>query len=59
MAGVVVYHAQLEVEVSGVKRQADLPAAARRYIDRLSELLALPISIVSVGPDRDQTIHLR
>jgi adenylosuccinate synthase len=46
-------------DVSGAKRQADLPAAARRYIDRLSELLQLPISIVSVGPDRDQTIYLR
>ena len=46
-------------DVSGAKRQADLPAAARRYIDRLSELLELPISIVSVGPDRDQTIYLR
>jgi adenylosuccinate synthase len=46
-------------DISGAKRQADLPSAARRYIDRLGELLVLPISIVSVGPDRDQTIHLR
>jgi adenylosuccinate synthase len=36
---------------------ADLPAGARRYIDRLGELLGLPFSIISVGPDRDQTIH--
>jgi adenylosuccinate synthase len=35
---------------------ADLPAAARRYVDRLSELLELPVSIISVGPDREQTI---
>jgi adenylosuccinate synthase len=46
-------------DVSGAKRQADLPAGARRYIDRLSELLELPISIVSVGPDRAQTIQMR
>jgi adenylosuccinate synthase len=35
---------------------ADLPAAARRYIGRIGELLDLPVSIVSVGPDRAQTI---
>ena len=46
-------------DVSGARRPADLPAAARRYIDRLSELLGLPASIVSVGPDRAQTIDMR
>ena len=43
-------------DVSGGRRLADLPAAARRYVDRLAELLGLPVSIVSVGPDRTQTI---
>jgi adenylosuccinate synthase len=43
-------------DVSGVRRLADLPAAARRYIDRLTELLELPINVLSVGPDRAQTI---
>jgi adenylosuccinate synthase len=38
------------------RRPADLPAAARRYVDRLSELLDLPVKIISVGPDREQTI---
>jgi len=42
--------------ISRAKTVADLPAAARRYVDRLSELLALPVSIISVGPDREQTI---
>jgi adenylosuccinate synthase len=46
-------------DVSAARRPADLPAAARRYIDRLGELLGLPVSIVSVGPDREQTIFLR
>jgi adenylosuccinate synthase len=44
------------VDLSGVRRLEDLPAAARRYVDRLTELLALPVTIVSVGPDRAQTI---
>jgi adenylosuccinate synthase len=43
-------------DIGGVRKRSDLPANARRYVDRLSELLALPISVVSVGPDREQTI---
>jgi adenylosuccinate synthase len=42
--------------ITAVQRLAQLPAAARRYIDRLAELVGLPVSIVSVGPDRQQTI---
>ena len=33
-----------------------LPLAARRYLDRLSELVGVPIAIVSVGSERDQTV---
>jgi adenylosuccinate synthase len=47
------------VDVSAARRPTDLPAAARRYVDRLGELLGLPVGIVSVGPDRAQTILLR
>ena len=43
-------------DVSGARRPADLPAAARRYVDRIAELIGLPVSIISVGPDREQTI---
>ena len=43
-------------DVGAARRLADLPAPARKYIDRLHELLGVPISIISVGPDRDQTI---
>jgi adenylosuccinate synthase len=46
-------------DVSGARRLADLPPAARRYVDRLAELLGLPVTIVSVGPDRAQTILAR
>jgi adenylosuccinate synthase len=38
------------------KKLGDLPTAARRYVDRIAELLGLPVSIISVGPDREQTI---
>jgi adenylosuccinate synthase len=42
--------------ISDARKLSDLPAAARRYVGRLSELVGLPVSIVSVGPDREQTI---
>ena len=35
----------------------DLPEAARKYIARLEELAGVPATIISVGPDRDQTIQ--
>jgi adenylosuccinate synthase len=44
-------------DLSQARRLTDLPANARRYVDRLSELLGLPVPILSVGPDREQTIH--
>jgi adenylosuccinate synthase len=37
---------------------ADLPAAARKYLDRLQELMETPITYVSVGTRRDQIIGL-
>jgi adenylosuccinate synthase len=43
-------------EISHVRRWEDLPANARRYVERLSELAGRPVSIVSIGPDREQTI---
>jgi adenylosuccinate synthase len=46
-------------DVSKCRTLADLPAAARRYVDRIGELVGLPVSVVSVGPDREQTIHLK
>lgn len=44
-------------DVSGVRRWSDLPDAARRYIDRVSELVETPINTVSVGPEREQLVH--
>ena len=44
------------VDIAAARKLADLPAAARKYLDRLSAIIELPIAIVSVGPDREQTI---
>jgi adenylosuccinate synthase len=45
-----------ETDVSKVRRLTDLPAGARRYLDRVTELVGRPVDVVSVGPDREQTI---
>ena len=42
--------------LGGARTIAALPANARRYVDRLAVLAGAPIALVSVGPDRDQTI---
>ncbi len=44
---------------AGVQDYAQLPAAARRYLERVQELLDVPIDLISTGPDREQTIVLR
>jgi adenylosuccinate synthase len=46
-------------DISVMRKPGDLPANARRYVDRIAELLQLPVSIVSVGPDREQTIFMK
>ncbi|QID18572.1 adenylosuccinate synthase [Nitrogeniibacter mangrovi] len=43
----------------GVKRHEDLPEAARRYLKRIEEVCAVPVDMISTGPDRDETIVLR
>lgn len=43
-------------EVTGCRTMADLPLAARNYLDRVEQLVGRPITMVSVGPDREQTI---
>jgi adenylosuccinate synthase len=46
------------IDVSGVRKLEDFPANARKYIDRISELISVPVGVLSVGPDREQTIFL-
>lgn len=38
------------------RRWDDLPAQARAYVERIEELSGAPISIVSVGPGRDELV---
>lgn len=40
----------------GITKFEDLPVNAQKYIRRLEELAAVPVAIISTGPERDQTI---
>ncbi len=44
-------------DVSTVRKWDDLPAAARYYLDRIAEVAGVPVSLVSVGPEREQIIQ--
>jgi len=46
-------------DITKVKSLEDLPINARHYLERISQLTGVPISLFSVGPNRDQTILLR
>ncbi len=45
-----------QTDISGVRCEEDLPVEFRNYIRFLEEELGVPIAILSVGPDRSQTI---
>ena len=42
---------------AGARTLADLPAAARAYLDRIEALVDCPIKYVSVGTRRDQILE--
>jgi adenylosuccinate synthase len=46
-----------DADVSSARRPADLPEAARAYIQRVEALCAVPVRTVSVGPARDQIVR--
>lgn len=43
-------------EISDARSMADLPDNARKYLEFLSKVIGRPVEIVSVGPDREQTV---
>ncbi|MBW2647963.1 MAG: adenylosuccinate synthetase, partial [Deltaproteobacteria bacterium] len=45
-------------DISGIKKFDDLPEKTKNYLRRIEELTETPIRIVSVGPDREETIML-
>ena len=48
-----------QAPTTDIREPKDLPPEARKYLSRLEELIACPISLVAVGPKREQIIELR
>jgi adenylosuccinate synthase len=46
-------------DIRGVKAFADLPRAARDYVRAVEQLAGVEMYLVSVGPDRSETLPLR
>ena len=47
-----------ETDISGIRKYEELPENARKYVERIAEVTGVPLGIVSVGPNRSQTIDL-
>jgi adenylosuccinate synthase len=43
----------------GARSWAELPATAIKYIRRVEELIAAPVSLLSTSPEREDTILVR
>ena len=44
--------------LGGIRSFAKLPAAARKYVRRIEEIMSAPVEILSVGPGRDETLWI-
>lgn len=51
-------HQGWKTDITGMKSYDELPDNAKKYLKRLEELMGVKISIISVGPGRDQTIFV-
>ena len=49
-------HAGWKCDLTGIRNYNDLPENAKKYIARVEDLIGAPVGIISVGPDREQTI---
>ena len=47
-----------KTSISDIRKYEDLPKEARVYLERMAEVTGIKLGIVSVGPNRDQTIVL-
>jgi adenylosuccinate synthase len=63
----VLHHASGEYEelpgwqedLTECREQAELPGAAREYLQFISEFVGVPVAVISIGPDQDQVIWTR
>jgi len=48
-----------EEDITGAREKKDLPAAALNYLSAIEDITGVPISIISVGPGRNDTIVVK
>lgn len=48
-----------QVPTTHIRQYRQLPLRARQYVKRLEKLTACPVSLICVGPEREQTIEVR
>ena len=48
-----------QTSLTHIRQFGQLPLRARQYVRRLERLIGCPVSLVSVGPEREQTIEVR
>jgi len=46
-------------DLTGLRDVADIPATLNAYVKMIEDETGVPISILSVGPDREQTLLLK
>ncbi|KAF8776293.1 hypothetical protein HU200_003699 [Digitaria exilis] len=44
-------------DISSIRSYNELPQAARRYVERIEELVGVPVHYIGVGPGRDALIY--
>ncbi len=49
-------HQGWKQDLSGIRKFTDLPELAKAYLKRLEELTGARVSLVGIGPDREQTL---
>lgn len=45
-------------DITKIEKYEDLPENCKKYLKRIEEIVGCKISVVSVGPDRSQNIHI-
>jgi adenylosuccinate synthase len=45
-------------DIGACREESELPAAARDYLGFIADFVGIPVRLVGVGPDRDQTITI-
>jgi adenylosuccinate synthase len=44
-------------DLTKIRNYQDLPQTFQNYMDYVESQIKVPVSIISVGPDREETIH--